>query len=129
MAVRKGRGGIDIQKISSKVVTVEKKFISTKEKKFKKSNTGLNHLSDEKFLTLIWSAKEALRKGSGHKPIVGFLEMKLDFVKGDLDLGLIFQFVCARKSEQNQKNKFTTYQNVSDDFAVSFMVDSVEKKL
>lgn len=67
--------GLDLQKISSATVRVKEKFCSPAEsdiisnlKSVEKPETGL---------TLLWSAKEALRKGLGGHPLTGFMEMEL----------------------------------------------------
>ncbi len=120
MAATKGTCGVDIQKISPRIIKVEQKFIDSQEKEFNKC-ACLAHLSAEKFMTLVWSAKEALRKGSGHKSVIGFMEMKLNTVTAERDNGLIFEFVCTREPGINQSKKiFTTCQAISDDFVVSF---------
>jgi phosphopantetheinyl transferase (holo-ACP synthase) len=121
MAVSRGTCGIDIQKITSKIIKVEQKFVDYLEKDFNKC-ACLAALPEKIFLTLVWSAKEALRKGSGHKPVIGFMEIKLCNVSGDRDTGFVFQFTCDRSLKGSQRKKrFTTWQNICDDFVVAFV--------
>jgi phosphopantetheinyl transferase len=125
MAASCGTCGIDIQKISSRISKIESKFIDTNEKKFRR-NDCLANFSDETFLTLVWSAKEALRKGSGFQPVIGFMEMTLVSVSGSRDSGLVFQFACTRNARKGQKRQiFTTCQAVCDDFALSIFYSPV----
>lgn len=121
LAVKKGTCGIDIQRRSPRIVKVENRFVSLKEREFQKKCGCFAGLSKEVFLTLIWSAKEALRKGSGHKRVIGFLEMDLNSVICDQDHCFTFQFTCTRELDRGQKkNIFTTYQSICNDIVISF---------
>ncbi|MBU0479660.1 MAG: 4'-phosphopantetheinyl transferase superfamily protein [Proteobacteria bacterium] len=66
--------GIDIQKTSPAVIRVREKFCTGREKTICETLAVNN---EEMQLTLLWSAKEALRKARGGSPLTGFLEMEL----------------------------------------------------
>ncbi len=67
--------GLDLQQISSATVRVKEKFCSPAE------DDIISHLRSagkpDAGLTLLWSAKEALRKARGGHPLTGFQDMTL----------------------------------------------------
>lgn len=128
-AVEKGVCGLDIQKISTKISKVEKKFIGQDELALINEISLLSHLSREEFLTLVWSAKEALRKGSGRSnPLLGFLEARLIEAEEEKG-GFVFRFFCKRDLEKNQVENFlTTKQAISGDYAISLMFQNGNNK-
>ncbi|MEN8142098.1 MAG: 4'-phosphopantetheinyl transferase superfamily protein [Thermodesulfobacteriota bacterium] len=67
--------GLDLQKISSATVRVKEKFCSPTENDI--ISTLQSEAMPDSGLTLLWSAKEALRKARGGNPLTGFLEMEL----------------------------------------------------
>jgi phosphopantetheinyl transferase len=82
MAVHQGYGGIDIQKITLKVMKVQDRFCTPDEER-----TLLGFFSPASKnivgpLTKLWAAKEALRKASQMKSLPGFLEMELAEITG-----------------------------------------------
>jgi phosphopantetheinyl transferase len=74
MAVSKGKCGIDIQQASRKTVKVKERFCAPEE--FDILQGFLPDTSETVQLTLLWAAKEALRKAADTTPVPGFLELK-----------------------------------------------------
>jgi phosphopantetheinyl transferase len=70
--------GLDVQKISGATVRVKEKFCSKSEEKILTSFIFTDPDQPATTLTLLWSAKEALRKALGGHPLTGFLVMTLD---------------------------------------------------
>jgi len=76
MAVNRGRCGIDVQKVTSRVAKVHDRFCTPDEKQVLQA---FFTLPDREItaLTKLWAAKEALRKVSNLHALPGFLELKL----------------------------------------------------
>ena len=77
MAVNKGYCGIDIQKISPKVINVIDRFCTHDEKQILQKILPVEPEKQAGPLTKLWAAKEALRKASNMSSLPGFLELKL----------------------------------------------------
>ena len=75
MAVSKGKCGIDIQQASQKTVKVRERFCTQEEHEMLQG--FLPAASETVRLTLLWAAKEALRKAADISPVPGFLELQL----------------------------------------------------
>jgi len=75
MAVSRGKCGIDIQQASDRTVKVRERFCTPAE--FEILQGFLPHADDTIRLTLLWAAKEALRKAADTTPVPGFLELQL----------------------------------------------------
>jgi phosphopantetheinyl transferase (holo-ACP synthase) len=75
MAVSTGKCGIDIQQASQKTVKVKKRFCTLDE--FDILQGFLPDVSETVMLTMLWAAKEALRKAADTTPVPGFLELHL----------------------------------------------------
>jgi phosphopantetheinyl transferase len=89
MAVNKGKCGVDIQQASQKTVKIKDRFCSPEE--FEILQGFLTDASDTVRLTLLWAAKEALRKAADTTPVPGFLELQLmDIVASQGLWSLIF---------------------------------------
>jgi phosphopantetheinyl transferase len=84
MAAAKGFCGIDIQKITSKVIKVQERFCSPAEKQILQASFPWQPQNETAALTKLWAAKEALRKASNMKVIPGFLDLKLIKIHEDL---------------------------------------------
>ena len=69
--------GLDVQKISGATVRVKEKFCHKGEEKKLTSFISTNQEQPATTLTLLWSAKEALRKALSGHPLTGFLVMTL----------------------------------------------------
>jgi len=73
--------GLDLQKITDTVIRVRERFCSEAESDLlRHPGTGLGD-RDELRLTLLWAAKEALRKGRGGVPLLAFLATRLTGVE------------------------------------------------
>lgn len=86
--------GLDLQKITPKAITVRDRFASPAERALLRA--ALPALNEETALTLLWSAKEALRKAIPCQPLAGFTELTLRHLEGKLPQGLIGHFSCPR---------------------------------
>lgn len=76
MAVMGAPCGIDLQMVSTKTVTVQDRFCLARERDEICRLTGALALP-ERGLTLLWAAKEAVRKAVVQEVVPGFLEMEL----------------------------------------------------
>ncbi|MEN8134051.1 MAG: 4'-phosphopantetheinyl transferase superfamily protein [Thermodesulfobacteriota bacterium] len=76
MTVNERDCGLDLQKISEATVLVKEKFCSQSEEQIIAS-LDLPDNSQATGLTLLWAAKEALRKARGGHPLTGFTAMQL----------------------------------------------------
>lgn len=76
MAVMGAPCGIDIQLIATKTVKLRDRFCLAREQEVVRRLIGATG-SAEQGLTLLWAAKEAVRKGAGGVALPGFLEMEL----------------------------------------------------
>lgn len=75
MAVHKGYCGIDIQKITSRVIKVSQRFSTRSENQVLKE--FFPGEPEAAYLTKLWAAKESLRKVSCMSSLPGFLELEL----------------------------------------------------
>ncbi len=76
MTVNEKGCGLDIQKISEATIRVKEKFCSQTEEQIIAS-LDLPDNNRATGLTLLWAAKEALRKARGGHPLTGFTAMQL----------------------------------------------------
>ncbi len=112
--------GIDIQEVTEKVVKVKDKFVDDEESDLCKITNNINRLSEEKFLTLLWSAKESLRKGVELIPVPGFLELKLCGISGELSKGFVFDFIFQRDLKNSKNSELLkTFQKIEGKYAIS----------
>ncbi len=77
MAISKGLCGIDIQKITDRVVKVRNRFCSPDEEHIIQSFFQTFRAEQSSALTKLWAAKEALRKAAAIDALPGFLELEL----------------------------------------------------
>jgi len=75
MAAGEGRCGIDIQKVTPSVIRVRERFAGSAELTILEALTGDWPAAAR--LTLLWAAKEALKKAIGTKRLPGFLGIRL----------------------------------------------------
>lgn len=87
--------GLDLQLITDTVVRVRERFCSEAENALLPGGD----IGPETGLTLLWAAKEALRKGRGGVPLTGFLAMHLDGVAQLADMGWCFRLAIAGAGE------------------------------
>ena len=88
--------GIDVQEVKATVVKVRKRFSSTEERALLR-NIPPHLAGPATALSLLWSAKEALRKAVPCLPLLGFQEIsltELDYHR-DADV-LLGRFSCRR---------------------------------
>jgi phosphopantetheinyl transferase len=78
MAAGDGRCGVDLQKIIPSVLRIERRFADQEECTLLAELTGTG--PEMCRLTLLWAAKEALRKMIGTGELPGFMTLKLDSV-------------------------------------------------
>lgn len=76
MTVNGRQCGLDLQKISMATTRVKEKFCSGEEEQLIAS-LNLPGNSQANGLTMLWSAKEALRKARGGHPLTGLMNMQL----------------------------------------------------
>jgi len=76
MAVSQGLCGLDIQRVTGRVIKVQERFCKPAEEKL------LQTCCQDKTaaLTMLWAAKEALRKVANSSSLPGFLELELQEV-------------------------------------------------
>lgn len=73
MAVRRGLCGIDLQKVSDRTLKIRERFCSGHEQKIVLAAAA--HPPEQ--LTLLWAAKEAIRKAAASTTLPGFLDIHL----------------------------------------------------
>lgn len=86
--------GLDIQQITPKVSTIRERFASPPELALLLAKGG--SINETKALTLLWSAKESLRKAINCDPLLGFTEITLLKLEEAPQAGLIGHFSCPR---------------------------------
>lgn len=96
MAVAGHSCGLDLQRITPKVISVRERFASSEERSIINAAPGLHGQDEATLLTLLWSAKEALRKAISCHPILGFTEITLTHLEGNLHAGMIGHFTSPR---------------------------------
>ena len=77
MAVNKGLCGIDIQKVTDRVINVRERFCTPNEEAVARSFFSAAPANNSGVLTRLWAAKEALRKVADTRSLPGFLELEL----------------------------------------------------
>ena len=86
--------GLDLQQIAPRILTVRERFASEAEATL--LHTTLPALPELHALTLLWSAKEALRKAIPCQPLLGFTEVTLGHLDGDPHRGLTAELTGPR---------------------------------
>lgn len=110
MAVDSGRCGIDIQKITLTVIKVREKFCTASEVEIlenhaRQSSALLYNNSLEARLTMLWTAKETLRKACAAKPLPGFMKLRLTNInsaQNDTSAGHVLLDFTGPDSEQTK---------------------------
>jgi len=95
MAAAEGRCGVDIQQVTPSVIKVHKKFAAPVELDILHSLTGSRPEASQ--LTLLWAAKEALKKAIGTSVLPGFLGVELCGAATETDTKLSKYFVFEFK--------------------------------
>ena len=83
MATHKGYCGIDIQKVTPKVIKVRDRFCTLGEKTILEDFFPAGPEQQAAPLTKLWAAKEALRKVSHLRLLPGFLDLELIEISAD----------------------------------------------
>lgn len=76
LVVAERPSGLDLQKITDTVVRAQERFCTEAEALLLRSKVSQDACEKVR-LTLLWAAKEALRKGCGGVPLTGFMAMRL----------------------------------------------------
>ncbi len=114
--------GVDIQEIKNAVFRVRKHFSTEAEQNILIKLAGSFEWDETVLLSLLWSAKEAIKKNIAISPLLYFSEIRLKSIKHSAGGGLIFHFICSRKDKLPAMNcaalaaKFDNYS-----FAVSYV--------
>lgn len=74
--------GIDVQRITAKAITIRERFALPAEQAILKAAASLRDTGEAEALTLLWSAKESLRKAIACQPLLGFSEVVLRQLEG-----------------------------------------------
>jgi len=77
LAVSKGLSGIDIQKVTDRVIKVSDRFCTPHEEYILRTFFSTSPEKQSSLLTKLWAAKETLRKVANTKYLPGFLELEL----------------------------------------------------
>lgn len=88
--------GLDLQLVTPRVLTVQERFASREEVAILHTSPYLETLGEAARLTLLWSAKEALRKSRACEPLLGFTELTLSRLEVAPPAGLVGHFSCRR---------------------------------
>ena len=114
MAVNKGLCGIDIQKVSTRVIKVRERFCIPEEEEILNSFFNTSSAKDTSVLTAFWAAKEALRKAANMSSLPGFLDLELTEIReGFLHNGVhLAKFIFIWKNKNGQQIKTTEKNSV-----------------
>ena len=96
MAVMGHSCGLDLQRVTPQVLAVRERFATREEVALLNELPDLTGQSEAALLTLLWSAKESLRKAVHCEPLLGFAEVTLVHLEGDLLAGMIGHFSSRR---------------------------------
>ena len=101
MAVDKGYCGIDVQKITDRVIKIAQRFCSSDEKRIMDTFFHASRQKQSTLFTKLWAAKEAIRKVANLSSLPGFLELTLtEITAGSTDKASPFwHFVFLWKQE------------------------------
>ena len=91
--------GVDIQEIKNAVFRVRRHFSTEAEQTIIKKLFGSFERDETVMLSLLWSAKEAIKKNIALSPLLYFSEIRLNSIKQSPGIGLVFHFICYRKGK------------------------------
>ena len=91
--------GVDIQEIKNAIFRVRKHFSTEAEQNILKKLSGTIKRDEIVMLSLLWSAKEAIKKNIAISPLLYFSEIRLNSIKQSAGVGLLFHFICSRKDK------------------------------
>ena len=92
--------GLDVQKVSDATIRVKEKFCTRQEEEVLTSFIPPNSDQPATGPTLLWAAKEAMRKALGGHPLTGFLAMRLSKIVPDNKSSWIFNLLVGDKLYQ-----------------------------
>jgi phosphopantetheinyl transferase len=122
MATGKGFCGVDIQKITPKVIKVQERFCTPAEKLILQASFPWLPEMKTAALTKLWAAKETLRKVSNLEPLPGFLEMELLEIHQELSQKRVpyWIFVCSLKRAGRPVNhKYGVFITLVKDYVLA----------
>ncbi len=96
MAYRGASCGIDIQEDRAAVVRVRERFAVRAEERILADLAMTDSWSEQAWMTLLWAAKEALRKAVPCRPMLGFLETRLWRATRSAAADVLMDFHCPR---------------------------------
>ncbi|MBW6520085.1 MAG: 4'-phosphopantetheinyl transferase superfamily protein [Desulfoarculaceae bacterium] len=96
--------GIDIQAASDSLIRVKDRFCSMKEEEILAQ--GLKQLPGSDHLTLLWAAKEAVKKSVPFKHMPGFLDLTLTLIMTDTPACFLFTLVCHDSHKEHRQSLF-----------------------
>jgi phosphopantetheinyl transferase len=91
--------GLDLQKVTDTVLRVRERFCSASEAALLRAGGVETEAREAVRLTLLWAAKEALRKERGGVPLTGFLAMRLTGLARLGEQGWCFRLAVAGAGE------------------------------
>ena len=123
MAAGEGRCGVDIQKVTPSVIRVCERFAGGAELTI--LNTLSGDWSEAARLTLLWAAKEALKKAIGAKRLPGFLGIRLIETHPDNHAPIgdcfVFHFTLPDGvTHQSQKNAVSVVVLFQEGYGLAF---------
>jgi len=125
MAAIRGRCGLDIQKIVPSVLKVKERFASTSEQDILRQLPDAGPESAR--LTLLWSAKEAVKKAVGANLLPGFMGISLNATTKGVETGFedafILDFICQipdKKKRLNTPDRIRVAALFYHEFALAF---------
>jgi phosphopantetheinyl transferase len=120
LAVQGHGCGLDLQRITPKVIAIRDRFASSAERTLLCTAPGLQGQDEAALLTLLWAGKEALRKGVACQPILGFTEITLSRLEGNLLTGMVCRFTSSRPALTPPP----VFLALSDPFACAIMAEA-----
>lgn len=96
LAVEHHPCGLDVQKITAKAINVRERFASPAEQTLLKNAPALQNSGEAEAFTLLWAAKESLRKSTPCQPLLGFKDVHLCQVEGTPHGGMIARCTSPR---------------------------------
>lgn len=117
--------GIDIQKIVPTTLKVQDRFSIPEERSLLEKSNGLKSLDENTRLTILWSAKEAIRKAVAVRPLLNFTEIKLIKITEHIEhKGLRLDFVCQRDNTptSNSTGSLKIMVKVHEEFAFALTI-------
>lgn len=90
--------GLDLQIVTDTVIRAQERFCTEAEASLLRDGAGQD-AREKMRLTLLWAAKEALRKGRGGVPLTGFMAMRLAGLERLAEQGWCFRLAVTGAKE------------------------------